>query len=512
MTPECSNTSLSTVSSPLPMSSAANLDKEVPKETCPHTKSQKKRGVLRLLRRHRNETSSSNRSRDGHAILTATSSESLAKGTFGFVGKTEIVHVQSPSTSKGAKQLHGSESLDERKALQGQDIVQQPHKPSFGWDGPTPSSLDWWRQPVRADLFSTDVQATKASHKEPCTRPSSNRSSNSSRRRLSDHEKDHADALHVPGKVVETGHDYDSYFGKHPDHVDLLRQGGALFSFTCTEKTQKSLPPYEYDTIDCIANLSSFVNEVEENGVPHVNLKPDHSKNKNKTAATSSGASSSVISALLDQYTIVMTKCVYYLPGNILPDEPSRLADILSSCHYQRHCQPSGTHVWDDATTRQTPQTFRITKPVIPYLYWITIQFKVSHIVDDVVLAKLSTKLLHGMPITCALLLERTKRNIHKQDRTRKAKSLLLYTKVPVSNQTNFSSSSSGPDFVVLVHHFTVILQSSLPKIIERVIGRFGGWGLAEACETVGKTRQYLLQEQDRQQEAQDGDTDTDCW
>jgi hypothetical protein len=76
------------------------------------------------------------------------------------------------------------------------------------------------------------------------------------------------------------------------------------------------------------------------------------------------------------------------------------------------------------------------------------------------------------------LLLERTKRSKPpKQDRTRKAKSVLLYTKVPGG---------------LYVTHLTVALQSSIPAIVVGIVHRFGGWGLAEVRETIGYTRQYL--------------------
>jgi len=82
------------------------------------------------------------------------------------------------------------------------------------------------------------------------------------------------------------------------------------------------------------------------------------------------------------------------------------------------------------------------------------------------------------MNVSHGLLLERTKRSAPpKQDSSKKAKSVLLFT--PVEDG-------------YLLHHFTVVLQSSLPIVIEKAIGTFGGWGVTEAMETACRTREYL--------------------
>jgi hypothetical protein len=145
---------------------------------------------------------------------------------------------------------------------------------------------------------------------------------------------------------------------------------------------------------------------------------------------------------------------------------PQRLASI----EYQKACQVHGTFLWQDVTE---PDTFRMTKPILKFVYSITVQFRVSALSQDT-LEKLSR--LVGAPLHHGLLLERTKRR-HRPDRTIKAKSILLYSKV-----------QGG----ILVQHLTIVVQSSLPLIIQQVIHRFGGWGIAETFETCQRTRQYL--------------------
>lgn len=232
----------------------------------------------------------------------------------------------------------------------------------------------------------------------------------------------------------------------HADHyastetTRVLQEGGVLFSFSCPH----SCDDFEQSMLDTVANLSSFENETRENFAP-------------------------IYVSGRDKYAFVFSRCSYLLPGvdiHKLCD-----AEFLASASYHRACQPNGTHVWDD--DRDNTTTFRITKPVIPYLFNLTVQFKVSEIGGGD-LERLSA--LVGMPVDCGLLLERTKRNSKRQDSTRKAKSVLLYTQV-----------EGG----ILVNHITVILQSSLPLVIAMAIHQFGGRGLGEACETVEKTREY---------------------
>jgi hypothetical protein len=224
---------------------------------------------------------------------------------------------------------------------------------------------------------------------------------------------------------------------------DLLERGGALYSFSCGPHTQFS--PYDADVVREIANLTSFEDEARDNCVPIYYERDDPS------------------------YTFVIVKCAYLLPcSNMDWITPT----VLASTDYQASCQPVGTDIWEQLKS----DTFRMTKPIIPYLYSITVQFKVSSIPRHV-LSRLSP-LCGNIPLDAGLLMERTKNSKPpKEDFTRKAKSVLLYTRI---------------DGGVLVHHFTVVLQSSVPQILAHIVHTYGVYGLAETKETVVKTRAYL--------------------
>lgn len=246
--------------------------------------------------------------------------------------------------------------------------------------------------------------------------------------------KDNNDDDPIGGLVLDS---HSDYYGV-PEHIKLLQEGGVLFSFTCSSD--------HHDMLEYVVNLSSFSDETTENCVPY------YDKNEKKS------------------YTVVLSRCSYILPGVDI----GRLCDpeYLASTSYQGHCQPNGTSV----CKQEENTTFRIIKPVIPLLFSLTVQFKVSRIKQDD-LIQLSR--LVGTRVDCGLLLERTKRYPQRQDATIKAKSVLLYTRI-----------EGG----ILVNHLTVILQSSLPLIIAMAITKFGSWGLGEACESVAQTRKYTKQ------------------
>jgi hypothetical protein len=235
----------------------------------------------------------------------------------------------------------------------------------------------------------------------------------------------------IGGLVLDSHSDYYVV----PEHIKLLQEGGVLFSFTCSSD--------HHDMLENVVNLSSFSDETTDNCVPYYDKKEKKS------------------------YTAVLSRCSYILPGVDI----DRLCDpvYLASTSYQKHCQPNGTSVCE----QNENTTFRIIKPVIPLLFSLTVQFKVSRIKEDD-LIQLSR--LVGTRVDCGLLLERTRRNPKRQDATIKAKSVLLYTRI---------------DGGILVNHLTVILQSSLPLIIAMAINKFGAWGLGEACESVVQTRKY---------------------
>jgi len=231
-------------------------------------------------------------------------------------------------------------------------------------------------------------------------------------------------------------------------NLQTLEQGGCLFSFACRHE----LADYESEMVDSVVNLSAFEDETTDNYVPHLDIYSN------------------------SEYTILLARCAYLLT-NINTQQFLAIAPtLLSSLSYQQACQPTGTTVWSDYN-RMSSDNFRITKPIIPYVYNFTIQFRVSRIDDEKELDRLARH-IHTR-IDGGVLLERTKRSVPpKEDATVKCKSVLLYTDL-------------GND-VILVTHLTVVVQAGLPTIIEQVIDSFGSWGLGETCETAWKTRRYL--------------------
>jgi len=285
------------------------------------------------------------------------------------------------------------------------------------------------------------------------------------------------------------------------DHLKTLEEGGCLFSFRCCRK----LKAYEVEMVDAIINLSAFDNEVTENHVPHFQAKyykeaaAEGEEDKDKAAEdeqeqeeTPPEESPDALEEEQPQpqeetgqhfpYTILLARSSYLLFDIDLSTllSPKGLS-ILSSAEYHKACEPSGTKVWTDVDNMQ-PNTFRITKPIVPKVFGITVQCRVSALTDGPLLRRLGRHV--GTRVDGGFLLERTKRsyNPKKEDATKKTKSVLLYTDL-----------GSG---AILVTHLTVVLQKSLPATMERLINylpnRFQSWGLGETCETAFKTRKYL--------------------
>lgn len=239
-----------------------------------------------------------------------------------------------------------------------------------------------------------------------------------------------------------------------PQALKALEEGGCLFTFVCNHQ----LTPYQAEMVNRVVNLSAFDDETVENFVPHYEYNLCEEEE--------------------EQYTLLLARAAYLLVGVDLQQLVSN-PSFLSTLEYQRACQPGGTTIWQDYDQME-PNNFRITKPIIPYLYNFTIQFQVSKITSSEVLEKLARHV--GIRVDGAILLERTKRSVPpSEDATKKCKSVLLYT-------------SLDDDGVVLVTHLTVIVQQGLPEIVERAIGTFGQWGLGETCETAWRTRRFLKQ------------------
>ena len=247
---------------------------------------------------------------------------------------------------------------------------------------------------------------------------------------------------HVQGRLLNN-HDSQTYYGSR-DNLQFLENGGAFYSFTC----RTYLTPYESDMMRTMANMTSFEDEQIENFVPGFDVDNIHD---------------------IEKYTFVIQKAAYLLPGVHLHD---LTPDLLSSTDYHLNCQPCGAEIWD----HKDPNTFRFTRPIVRHVYYMTIQFKVSQIEENDLVAL--SKLM-GIRIDHGILMERTKRSKPpKVDGTAKAKSILCYTSV-----------SGG----VLVTHATVILNTAIPSAVSGVINTFGSLGLRETCETAEKTRRYLL-------------------
>lgn len=246
---------------------------------------------------------------------------------------------------------------------------------------------------------------------------------------------------HVQGRLLNN-HDSHTYYGSK-DNLQFLENGGAFYSFTC----RTYLTPYEHDMMRTMANMTSFEDEQKENFVPGFDVDNIHD---------------------IEKYTFVIQKAAYLLPGVHLRD---LTPELLSSSTYHKNCQPDGAEIRD----HKDPNTFRFTRPIVRHVYYMTIQFKVSQIEGNDLVA-LSE--LMGIRVDHGILMERTKRSKPpKVDGTAKAKSILCYTSV-----------SSG----VLVTHATVILNTAIPRAVSGVINTFGSLGLRETCETAEKTRRYL--------------------
>jgi hypothetical protein len=251
-----------------------------------------------------------------------------------------------------------------------------------------------------------------------------------------------------------------------PENLKTLEDGGCLFSFVCDH----DLTDYEAEMVDSFLNLSAFDDEEKENYVPkldYATYKYERSQHGDPVTATTSLA--------VDKYTFLLARCGYLLPG---VDIDALLANptVLATLDYQRACQPDGTKIWDDYDLMEA-DTFRISKPIIPYIYSFTIQFRVSAISDPLHLERFSRYL--GIRVDGGILMERTKRSHPpKEDSTKKCKSVLLY-----------SNLGQG---VVLCTHLTCMVQFGLPEVVERIIGSIGQWGLKETAETAWKTRRYL--------------------
>eukprot|EP01063_Lacrimia_lanifica_P011022 TRINITY_DN1777_c0_g7_i1.p1 TRINITY_DN1777_c0_g7~~TRINITY_DN1777_c0_g7_i1.p1 ORF type:complete len:426 (+),score=113.62 TRINITY_DN1777_c0_g7_i1:65-1279(+) len=246
--------------------------------------------------------------------------------------------------------------------------------------------------------------------------------------------------------------DYLTSWHLQDELVEKLGRGTALFGFTC--KTGAQLDANERHLLGIAINKTCFEDEERDNGCPVINC--------------------TSLSEQEQGMTFMIARTMYVLPGVSL--DAIQLDDFVTAAYHQ-NCQPAGTKVWDDCKARGDINTFRITKPIIPYIFKMTIQFRCSMFSDEE-LHELAP-LFGGLRVDKAVLLERTKRNIQSQDMTKKSKSILLFHRLP---------GRQG----LMAGTVSFIINSSLPRMFASIIDRVGSLGTAEAAETASKTRKYL--------------------
>jgi hypothetical protein len=128
-----------------------------------------------------------------------------------------------------------------------------------------------------------------------------------------------------------------------------------------------------------------------------------------------------------------------------------------------------------DAHPEELHTTFRFHKTLIPFVFKLLIQMKVSVVTEPAALEELGQ--IAGFQPDRALLLERTKHHRDVTDGTAKAKSVLLFRAVPGGT---------------LVCHYVIVLNTALPSIVATLLNNFSGPGAAEAAESIERTRYHL--------------------
>eukprot|EP01059_Diplonema_ambulator_P011780 TRINITY_DN2181_c0_g2_i1.p1 TRINITY_DN2181_c0_g2~~TRINITY_DN2181_c0_g2_i1.p1 ORF type:complete len:606 (+),score=173.33 TRINITY_DN2181_c0_g2_i1:50-1867(+) len=252
----------------------------------------------------------------------------------------------------------------------------------------------------------------------------------------------------VAYKVVETVN-----FFEDATHIPLLSEGGALYHCTCKEGFK--LSQEQLKMIASFVNISGFKDELAENSVSY-----------------------------LDPFTEEAQLHIYLLNKGMYVFPPSvRVADlnskVLSSVAFHRACQPGSgmkkPKVWTDVAE---PNTFRLTKPIIPLVWGVTFQLKTS-VVPPHLYPGLSV-LCDGLTVHHAVLMERTKRVKSGTDSTLKLKSILVYHFLPKGG--------------MIVTNVTAAANSSVPKVAAAIVDKLGSLGAAEVYETAERTRTYLAQ------------------
>ena len=232
------------------------------------------------------------------------------------------------------------------------------------------------------------------------------------------------------------------------ENMQHLREGGSLYNFICA--TGDQLPSDAKEMMSTFISSSCFADGKQRTEIDMTC--PEELKN----------------------HVFIFNKAFYCMPA---PIKIQRLTpEVLSTVVYQRSCQPRNPKIWNDVTDKNT---FRFTKSIIPFIYSITVQFKVSEVPREV-WPEYSEMLFEGYEIHNALLLERTKRDVNYKDSTKTVKSLLLF---------HIPACGEG----ALVASITAIGNTSLPKIVAGVVDTFGSSGAVEVSETADLTRKHLL-------------------
>ena len=247
-------------------------------------------------------------------------------------------------------------------------------------------------------------------------------------------------------KVV-SGFDFIS-----PENLKFLMHGGALYCCLC--RSGSILTQAQLSMAAAFVNVSSFKDELKENSVPYVDPHSDASL----------------------KYIFLLNKGMYCMGSNVNPELLN--PKIFSSVQFHNECQPGSgmkkTTVWSNV---EEPNTFRLTKPVIPIFFQVTFQLRCS-VIPEHLLEQLSI-LSDGIPVHHAILMERTKRIKSGSDSTLKLKSILLY---------HFLSDGGA-----LVTNVTCAINKSVPLVAAKIVDNLSSMGCHEVYETAEKTRRYLV-------------------
>jgi hypothetical protein len=251
------------------------------------------------------------------------------------------------------------------------------------------------------------------------------------------------------------------------DSIKALQKGHIL-SYLAFLKEIPDLSAEEWAILRTVAPLTSFHDEIKENNVTVPDLEkesPDH-----YLASDPDG----------DRFKVVMSKVSYLVPKISSKDISPAL---LASPTYHQACQPGypkKTQVLEVDLTKH-PNTFRINKELFSILFKsfsMTVQMKASEIEGHQALSRLAA-LEGNIPISKAILLERTKNDITQVDGSKVVKSVQIYREV-----------TGG----VYITNYTIVMNDQLPGLFSSIASYYGSKNAAkEAAETANRTRQFFL-------------------